>query len=138
MATLSVNAHQIGTKKALLTNVALAIEDKTNWTLRDLIRAVVRAEVQAFDKRQADRMLLRVLTPADIALGREAGKIEMGDRAPQSVDEEAAIEAAIQAFVDGLYFVFIDDQQIEQIDQPILLHPDSRLKFIRLVALAGG
>ena len=41
-------------------------------------------------------------------------------------------------FADGLYYVFLDGRQQLDLDEEVRLRPDSRLQFIRLVALAGG
>ena len=61
-----------------------------------------------------------------------------GEDLQQSVDEERAVEAAFSTFRDGLYFVFIDDVQVESLDAPVSLRPESELLFLRLVPLAGG
>lgn len=48
------------------------------------------------------------------------------------------VHAALEAFEDGLYFVFIDDRQIETLDERVTVGAGSRVRFLRLVALAGG
>ena len=45
---------------------------------------------------------------------------------------------AILGFIDGLYYVFLDEVQQENLDAPVYLKPDSKLMFLRLVALVGG
>ena len=49
-----------------------------------------------------------------------------------------AIDTAILAFEDGIYFVFLDDEKIEKIDDLIEVNNDSELMFLRLTMLAGG
>ncbi len=108
-------------------------------TLAGLIEAVVRAEVEAFHLRQVDNQLLRVLTPDDIAAGVNAGRITSGgSELDQTVDTEQAIATAIQAFSDGLYFVFVDGAQVESLEDPVAVTDDSSMMFVRLVPLAGG
>ena len=92
----------------------------------------------AFQLRQESRHLLRVLTEAEIQAGQVEGKIDMGPHEIQEVDTDASLITALQAFQDGLYYVFIDDQQYEALEQVVPLSVNSRLTFIRLVALAGG
>ncbi|NLE38775.1 MAG: hypothetical protein GX621_12190 [Pirellulaceae bacterium] len=101
---------------------------------------MVRQEVAAFQKRQRDRLALRVLTARQISDGVERGKVESGgsEIQPQDVDPDAAVGTAIQAFEDGLYFVVIDERQAEDLDRQIFLQPDSQITFIRLTLLAGG
>jgi len=107
--------------------------------LRDLIARIVLDEVAAFDARQAERRVLRVLTPSEIDAQAVQGKVSMGGQdLAQEVDPQAAVEAALQAFEDGIYYVFIDEVQQIALDDPVHLGPDSRVTFLRLVALAGG
>jgi len=108
-------------------------------TLRDLIRRVVREEVSGFQARQQERRLIQILTERQIEQAVARGKvISGGSDLDQTVDPEAAVAAALLAFVDGLFFVFLDDEQKTELDSPISLKSDSHLTFLRLVALVGG
>jgi hypothetical protein len=109
------------------------------FTLQDLLTQVVLAEVEADATRQQQRQLLQVLSPAQIELGVAQGKVDLGGADPTPpVDSQTALDVALQAFRDGLYYVFVDDQQIETLETPISLAPNSQLLFLRLVALVGG
>jgi hypothetical protein len=108
-------------------------------TLRDLIARIVRSEVQAFQQRQQERRLIKVLSAADIERGTAKGKIDMGGRdLVQDVNEEAAVATALQAFEDGLYLVVLDGEQQTELDREVYLQPDSAVTFVRLTLLAGG
>ena len=108
-------------------------------TLADLIETVVRAEVEAFHLRQTGNQMLRVLTEHDIAEGVATGRITSGgSELDQAVDPAAAVATALEAFRDGLYFVFVDDRQIESLEDPVAVTDDSSMMFVRLVPLAGG
>jgi hypothetical protein len=109
--------------------------------LRDLLTYIVRQEVHAFEQRRSERRLLRVLSPQEIGAAASQGKIAMGGAERESqhpVDEEAAVEVALQGFLDGLYLVFIDGQQQRDLAALVQLAPTSTLLFLRLVALVGG
>ena len=107
--------------------------------LRDLIEAVVREEVADFRERQAANRLVRVLTEQQIAAGAERGKVSSGGSdLDQPVDPDVAVATAIEAFSDGFYFVFVDGEQVEDLDVAVTIAPDSTLLFVRLVPLAGG
>ena len=111
----------------------------SDMTLSGLIEMVVASEVEAFKLRQLDNQMLRVLTPDDIAAGATAGRITSGGSdIDQEVDLEAATATALQAFGDGLYFVFVDGKQVESLDDPVEVADDSTMMFVRLVPLAGG
>lgn len=67
------------------------------------------------------------------------GKVDAGGSdLDQVVESEQAVETALQAFIDGLYFVFLDEQQQENLDEIVTLQPHSQLLFLRLVPLVGG
>ena len=109
-------------------------------TLRDLIARIVREEISSFRERQSERRLVRVLSEREIASGAESGRIHSGgDTITQEVpDEDSAVGVALQGFDDGLYFVFIDGRQYENLNEQVFVGPDSAVTFLRLVPLAGG
>jgi len=107
--------------------------------LRSLIDHIVRAEVSAYDARDRERRLVRVLSFDEIAAGALAGKIDSGGHERSgAADADTAVATALEAFDDGLYLVFVDGQQVEDLDTRVLTGPDTRIRFVRLTALAGG
>lgn len=121
------------------------IEDRTvriepgEHPLRALIEALVADELDGFAQRQRERSLLRILTPADLARGVDTGRYGAEPLASQAAPPlTAAVARAIEAFEDGLYFVFVGDQQVESLDATVTIGPQTRLRLVRLVALAGG
>ena len=56
----------------------------------------------------------------------------------QEADPHTAAAAAIQAFEDGYYYVFLDGEKQDELDREVYVGPDSRLTFVRLVPLIGG
>jgi hypothetical protein len=108
-------------------------------TLRELITRIVLSEVETFEKRQEQRRLTMVLSPAQIERGLEEGKVDMGGHdLKQPIQPEAAVGTALQAFEDGLYLVVIDNVEQRDLDAQIYIQPGSRVTFIRLVFLAGA
>lgn len=141
-SALTVSGKVMGKTQPVFANWELRLPEcveQKPLTLRDLLTQIVLAEVESFTDRQRQRRLLQVLSPAQIALGVEQGKVESGGSdLDQAVDAEQAIATALQAFADGLYFVFIDEQQQEHLDDVVTLQPQSELLFLRLVPLVGG
>ena len=137
--SFTLEAKQIGKRAALVPSWTLQIEYDEQLNLRDLITRVVLEEVQAFQTRQRDARLVRVLTEWQIQDGITAGKIDsLGRDYQQEVNASEAIQSALLAFEDGLYYVFIGNEQITNLEQPILFRPQMDVLFLRLVALAGG
>lgn len=141
---VAVEGKVLGRRRPLFTDWSVPLPPESSggdwpFTLRDLIMCVVRCEVEAFDLRQSEQRLQKVLGRAEIESGLAAGKVTMGDRDfNQPVDLHTAIDTAIMGFIDGLYYVFLDDIQQENLEAEVYLQPDSRLTFLRLVALVGG
>lgn len=139
-----ISGKALGRRKPLFADWSLPIPPGARGdgqlTLRDLIERIVREQVDAFRKRQADNDMLRALTERQIDEAVERGKVTMGnsDVPVQAVDEEAAIGAAWQAFEDGLYLVVIDEVEQRQLDAEVHLTEESRITFLRLTLLAGG
>jgi hypothetical protein len=109
-------------------------------SLKSVLEAIVRDQVRAFQKRQADNQILRALTAKQIDEAAERGRITMGQSevGRQAVDEDAAVATARQAFEDGLFLVVVNGVELKRLDEVIALTDDSRITFIRLTLLAGG
>lgn len=112
-------------------------------TARQLIDAAVAAEVAAFQARAEEASLVRVLTrkslDADLALGavRTGGpRDDAGEPAP--VDPAEAAAAALLAFGDGLFKVFVGDRELTDDGAALPVTDGAALLFLRLVPLAGG
>lgn len=142
--TILVEGKVFGRKRPLFTD--WRIELPPVWErggdrlrLRDLITRVVADEVEAFRQRQAERRLARILSRAEIEQGARQGKVDPGERdLKQEVNLDEAVGTALQAYEDGLYFVFIDGVQQTGLDSEVYLKAESTVTFIRLVALVGG
>jgi len=140
---LTISAKAVGRKKPLFEDYSVAppaaVAAGQPITLRELVGHVVRAEVTAFEQRQAERRLLKALTARQIADGLAGGKVQAGGSdLDQHVDPDQAIATALEAFTDGLFLVVVDEQEVAQLDSVVPLTEGSRLTFIRLTMLAGG
>lgn len=150
-AVITVEAKVVGQRAPVVSGWRVPLlkppgadeSDGEPMRLRDLLAHVVRQEVQDFRQRQEERRLARVFSPREIKSAAASGKVAMGgarelQAETQELSDEAAIETALQAFEDGLYFVFLDGVQQHDLKAAVWPRPESTLTFIRLVALAGG
>ncbi|MDX1436058.1 MAG: hypothetical protein R3335_04560 [Anaerolineales bacterium] len=141
---LTVRARALGRKRSLVPDISIPVP--TDWqiggramNLRELITLVVAHELRAFEARQEENHFVRVLTERQLERGRAAGVITHGDRDfDQPVSTDEAVAVSLQAFQDGLYYVFIDEVQYLDLEQAVYINEESTLTFIRLVALTGG
>lgn len=105
--------------------------------VRHLIEKLVRECVRDFNLRESnDRIAL--LTTEKIAEGLVSGKIGSPREESQTVDLDAAVAQALQAFEDKLYLLFVDSGEKRSLDEIVQLQPDTTILVIRLTALAGG
>lgn len=97
--------------------------------VRELIERKVRAEIGAWRGRREP----------DFGNEYRDGEwnVQPGARA-RRVDENAEVEKALAAFAEGRFLVFVDDVQATEPERLVLLGPDTRIRFIRVIALAGG
>jgi hypothetical protein len=135
---LTVHARIVGRRGPLLA--PLEVDTPTDCpTVRQLLTHIVRQQVSAFRERQGSRKLVSMLTERELADSAETGKITFGgDDLDQSIDLDHATKAALTAFEDRFYFVFIDDVQMENLEADISIGPSTKVLFVRLVPLVGG
>lgn len=143
MPFLTISARAMGKRKPLVPDWQIPwppdVGGGEALTLRELISRIVHNEVQAFQKRQQERKLVRILTEGDIESGLKKGRVDPGGRdLHQKVDSREAVATALQAFEDGLYLVFLDEEEQRDLDKQVFLRPDSKLTFVRLTLLAGA
>jgi hypothetical protein len=144
---ITVKGKALGKRRPLFDDFSIPPPDDVGHggplTLRALITHVVLQEVAAFHERQQARRLDRVLSAGQIERGAARGKISPEGRDPKlrtpaPVDVDSAVAVALEAFVDGLYLVVIDEIEYRDLDAIVHLMPDSRITFIRLTFLAGA
>jgi hypothetical protein len=108
-------------------------------TARQLIKAAVIAEVTAYENLAAQASMVRMLTDKSLLADLEQGAVRMGDVPPAGpVDRAATVDAALLAFDDGLFKVFVGDDELAADSSPAELADGSSVLFLRLVPLAGG
>lgn len=144
MSAITVEGKVIGQKRPIFSDWQVELppiqeHNGDHLKLRDLITSIVMKEVEAFKTRRQERKLARVMSRQEIDEDSERGKVNPGEHdLEQFVNIENAITAALQAFEDGLYFVFIDEVQQTSLDSEVALKTNSNVVFVRLTALVGG
>ena len=136
MKELTIQLKRLGKKKIKQVPISL---DSTPENLKELISACVRSEVKRYNEKREGVQVISFLTPVEIQEQGESGKVSFGDQANTTLaQEEIAVENALLAYKDGLYLVFINDDEITAIDAPIKLSEESVVSFIRMTFLSGA
>ena len=130
-----VNVKGLSRKK-VIHQEELELKDKISTT-KDLITELVKINVEKFNKKIDDKNILSIMTNEYIAEAARAGKIGDEVHGDKKANLEKALDTAYLAFEDGLYCIFINDEQTEKLDDSLNLKDGDILTLIRLTMLAG-
>lgn len=139
---VSVHAKVTGRRRAAAEHPLLLDLPGGPIPAAQLLEAVVRAEVAAYESRAQERTFLRVLTEQSLRTELAAGAVRLGGDeavAPMTgTDVQTAVAEVLLAFGDGLFKLFLDEQEVETGDTMVTVRDGSEALFLRLVPLAGG
>ncbi|HUA83426.1 MAG TPA: hypothetical protein VMB85_06165 [Bryobacteraceae bacterium] len=102
-------------------------------TPRELIRCRIREEVGRHNE-----------SPAEVFHGlvqpEESERILNGFRmhARRSLSWEVQFERACSSFLRNGFLLIVNGRQVADLDEPIELHSESEVQFVKLVPLVGG
>lgn len=117
----------------ILNQIKIAIENERT-TVKDLISARVEAEVKAYNDKLPE-YFNGLIQPTDAEKTLNGFKLR---NKKQQIDVEKQILIAWDAFQKNGYFILIDEQQAESLEQEVLVSPSTEINFIKLTQLVGG
>ena len=129
-----VNLKQIGRRKNVVNKKEYEVADNIN-VVSDLIREFVSICVRDFNQDK----IIDYLIEQDIEDNAGLGKIGFNDRENKNKqDMKKAIDNAIQSYEDGIYRIFLNDEEVGALSDSINLREDDIITFIRLTMLSGA
>ena len=132
-----VNVKQIGKRKNKIDRKEYEISGEIK-TVKELLTEFVTINVKKFNEGLIKEDVVPYLTDEKISDLSDAGKISVGvDYNGKKQDLEKAIENALQSYEDGIYRVFVNDEEVGEIESEIELKEKDELTFVRLTMLAG-
>ncbi|URZ16616.1 hypothetical protein [Clostridium felsineum] len=132
-----LNVKQAGSRKNYIEKEEMILEVVPN-TLRDLIEQVITQNVKDFNDNLKKEKLVEYLTDKEIQEKAELGKIAFGSMYNDTKQNlSKALQNAFVSFEDGIYKVFINDNETEKLDTPIGLRDGDILTFIKFTMLSG-
>lgn len=135
MDEIEIQLKRLGKKKILRQKVNLIGNIKT---LEDLITQLVTHNVNSFNKEIETNKVLSFLSPSEIQNQSITGKIGFGEIENKTkANINSSIENALQAFEDGIFVVFIDDDEVKTLKEPLAIKESSSITFIRMTFLTG-
>ena len=132
-----VRVKAIGKRKDMLQLSPYRIPDSVR-SLRDLLAAIAASEAERYNQKQTDAQLIPYLTAEDVDAGAAAGKVSFGRIfSEKKADKEKAVNNVIQCWKDGLVRVFMNDDEVTELDAELSIRENTVFTFIRLTFLAG-
>jgi len=99
---------------------------------------MVAVQVKALQEKKQQAELFAYLMPDDIDAQGAVGKVGFGAVYNEGVpDLEVAMETAITAYEDGVYKVFLNDEELQELDESLVVKDGDNVVFIRFTMLAG-
>ena len=107
--------------------------DSETISVRELIRSRVYQEVQDYNLK-APEYFRGLVQPADAEKTLNGIKIKKG----RQLDWRKQFEVALEAFEGNRILILVNERQAESLDEEIVIEPETRVSFLRLVPLVGG
>ena len=123
-------------RKKVIHQEEVELKNKISTT-KDLITELVKINVEKFNKKIDEKDILSIMTNENIAKAARIGKIGDEVHGDKKANLKKALDTAYLAFEDGLYCIFINDEQTEKLDDSLNLKDGDIITFIRLTMLAG-
>ncbi|EGN64414.1 hypothetical protein KST01_06315 [Fusobacterium animalis] len=130
-----INVKGLSRKKVIYQE-EVELKNKISTT-KDLITELVKISVEKFNKKIDEKDILSIMTNENIAKAARIGKIGDEVHGDKKANLEKALDTAYLAFEDGLYCIFINDEQTEKLDDSLNLKDGDILTLIRLTMLSG-
>lgn len=135
---LKINLKQIGERRQRIKPVDWEY-NPVPTTLRELVIQTVTISVGYYNEcvRKGENNT-NPISEKQITAMAEIGKIAFGiNYGGREQDLDKAINNALQSFDDGIYRVFLNDNELERLDEEINLCENDSLTFVRLTMLTG-
>ena len=102
-------------------------------TVRELIRERVYEEVRQYNATTPE-YFRGLVQPTDAEATLNGHRL----RERRRVDWEEQYRLALEGFQRNGFFILVDDQQVESLEDTMSLTPTTQVSFIKLVPLVGG
>lgn len=116
-----------------ITHTLEFVVQNERLAVHELIEQRVLQEVALHNSRPLERF-----SPLIQPVPREKSLNSENKNRLRRVNVEKQIALALQAFGQNGYFILVDDNQVERLDDVILMTDNTKISFIKLVPLVGG
>jgi hypothetical protein len=102
-------------------------------TVRELIRSRVYQEVQDYNLKKPEQFR-GLVQPSDSEEMLNGYKVQKS----RQINWHRQFEAAVDAFGSNRVLILINDHQATDLDEEIVIEPDTKVTFLKLMPLIGG
>lgn len=132
-----INVKQIGKRKNKIDKKEYEISDNIK-NVKELLTEFVTINVNKFNEGLTEDDIVPYLTDERINDLSEAGKISFGvNYNGQKQELKKAVENTLQSYEDGIYRIFVNDEELGDLGSETELKENDEVTFVRLVMLAG-
>ena len=117
----------------ILNEIEIAVQNERT-TVKDLIAARVESEVKSYNEKLPE-YFKGLIQPSEAE--KTLNGFKLRDR-KKKIDIEKQILVALDAFQKNGYFILIDNQQVEDLEQEVLVSKTTEISFVKLTQLVGG
>ncbi|HYF33194.1 MAG TPA: hypothetical protein VD993_18845 [Chitinophagaceae bacterium] len=128
--TITIKDETTGGK--VLNEIPISFDNEL-VTVRDIVKARVTAEVQAYNNKQPE-YFRGLVQPTDAEQTINGFKL----KERRKIDPEKQFLTALDAFKKNAYFVLIDSIQSESLEQMVVINSNTDISFVKLTPLVGG
>lgn len=133
-----VKVKALGKRKDILAPTPYTLPDGIS-SLRQLLTAVVQKEVESYNSKETKMQLIPFLTHQELDDQAKVGKVSFGRiYSDKKATPQKAIENALQCWEDGLVRIFMNEEELTQLDAPLMIPNGAVFTFMRLTFLAGS
>ncbi|MGV0923728.1 hypothetical protein [Empedobacter tilapiae] len=143
MKTIHVNVKQLGKKYPILAEQPINIDtEEDTISIQELLHFIVQQQVENYNQKsieKEDEDVQKLPKENYLPLLIESGKASFSSIYNENkVNLIKAQETASQAFEDGMFAIFLGDQQFEDLAEEVSLTTNQSFTFIRLTFLVGS
>ncbi|MGB1206821.1 MAG: hypothetical protein ACPG5B_14325 [Chitinophagales bacterium] len=99
-------------------------------SVKQLIEARIKAEIKRYEK-DIDSYKKGLVLPTNL-------EKRLNNKKAPKIDVEKQLYIALQAFQNNGFFILVDDEQVEELEDKFLIDETTQVSFIKLTPLVGG
>lgn len=128
MKTLVIKDEALSGK--VLNEIALQFENEY-ITVKELIAKRIEKEVERYEQDISNYKTKGLVLPSNL-------EKRLNNKKKFEIDIEKQTYVALDAFMNNGFFILIDDEQVEELEQKFLVDGTTDVSFVKLTPLVGG